>query len=427
MDFEKSKVLLEEAKSIIPLASQTYSKSYRYFTGLEAPHFIERGEGAYVWDIDGNKFIDFICALGPITVGYNNSEINDAIITQMKKGIIFSKASPMEIELARLLKKKMPFIEMVRYMKNGSDVTTTAVRLARAYTRRDIVLVCGYHGIHDWYIGTTVNKLGIPSSVCELTKTFSYNNIEDLRKVLSENTKKVAAVIMEPIQGDGPNDGYLEAVRKLTEEEDIVLIFDEIVSGFRYAAGGASELYNIEPDLITFGKGMANGMPLSVVAGKKCLLEMIETDNVFISTTFGGETLSLAAAIKTIQILDRVNGYKHMWEMGEIYLENTKKLIKKYKLEEIVSTYGLPPHCGVNFMNYSHYSYLDFQSIYLKVLLDNNILSIGINNFNISHTRKEVQKLNNAMEKALKVIREKLDNNESMVEKSLMIDPVFKR
>lgn len=426
MIYTNNKLLLDKALKNIPLASQTYSKSYRYFTGLEAPHFIERGKGAKVWDVDNNMFTDFICALGPITVGYCNNEINEVIMKQLEKGIVFSKASPLEYELSKLIKEKLPFAEMVRYLKNGSDVTTTAVRLARAYTGKDRILVCGYHGIHDWYIGATKNNLGVPKVVCELTTTFDYNSMESLEAVV-DKYDDIAAVIMEPIQGDGPLEGYLQDVRRLTEREGIVLIFDEVVSGFRYAAGGASEYYSVSPDLITFGKGMANGMPISVIAGKKALLEMIETKNVFISTTFGGECLSLAAAIKTIEILDRDNGYEHMWALGDMFLKHARNSVKRYGLHNIVNVSGLAPHCGIGFDDYDKYSYLDFLSVYIKTLLEHNIMSVGINNFSLAHTKDDVANLNNAVDDAFGRIRKNIDNGNVMIEKQFLVDPVFKR
>lgn len=305
--YKNSRELLKRAKKITPLGAQTFSKSYRYFCEGNSPSFMEKGKGAHVWDVDENKYIDFICGLGPVTLGYNDQRINEAITKQMEKGIIFSQPAPISIELSEKLIEIIPCAEMVRFVKNGSDATSAAVRLARAYTERDIIATCGYHGMQDWYIGSTVNNKGVPQKVCELSQSFDYNNIESLESLFAKYPNKIAAVILEPIQSNGPEEGYLQKVKEIAQDNGAVLIFDEVVSGFRYALGGASELYSVTPDLVTLGKGMANGMPISAVAGKKELLNLI-SDGVFISTTFGGEALSIAAALETINILQEKNG-----------------------------------------------------------------------------------------------------------------------
>ena len=252
--FKKTQELLERELKVSPLAAQTFSKSYRYFCNGFAPSYMDRGEGCFIYDVDGNKFIDYMCALGPITLGYNNLKVNEAVINQVKRFSSASLQSELEVQLAEKLCKIIPCAEMVRFVKNGSDATTAAVRLARAYTGRDIVLMCGYHGMHDWSIGASENNKGVPKAVRELTKNFKYNDIEDLKAKLEENKGKVAAVILEPIQSNGPKGGYLQAIKDLTHEYGAIFIFDEVVSGFRYALGGASELYGVTPDLAAFGK-----------------------------------------------------------------------------------------------------------------------------------------------------------------------------
>ena len=183
--YDRSNEMLARAKKVTPLGAQTYSKSYRYYCEGNAPTFIDKGEGCYVYDVDGNKFIDFVCALGAITVGYNDERVNQAVTEQLNKGIIFSQQTEAELLLAEKITEIIPCAEMVRFVKNGSDATTAAIRLARAYTNRDIVVVSGYHGMHDWYIGSTVNNKGVPRDVCELTKSFEYNNIGSLEDLFN--------------------------------------------------------------------------------------------------------------------------------------------------------------------------------------------------------------------------------------------------
>jgi len=395
--YDKSNEMLARAKKVTPLGAQTYSKSSRYYCEGNAPAFIDRGEGCYVYDVDGNKYIDFVCALGPITIGYNDKRINEAVIQQLNKGIIFSQQTEAELLLAEKVTEVIPCAEMVRFVKNGSDATTAAIRLARAYTNRELVAVSGYHGMHDWYIGSTVNNKGVPKAVCDLTKSFEYNNISSLRDLFEKFPNQIAAVILEPIQGDGAKEGYLQELKELTEKNGAVLIFDEVVSGFRYALGGASELYNVKPDLVTFGKGMGNGLPISAVAGKADILKLIEK-GVFVSTTFGGEALSLAGALKTISILEEENSYKHIWELGEIMLTGLKELVKKYNLEDVIKVTGLAPHCGVSFEGIGSLTYLDINSVYSNVMTENGILTVGINNINLSHTKNDIEMFLDAAE-----------------------------
>lgn len=426
-NYNKSNELLARAKKVTPLGAQTYSKSYRYYCEGSAPAFIDKGEGCYVYDVDGNKFIDFVCALGAITIGYNDERVNQAIIEQLNRGILFSQQTEVELLLAEKITEMIPCAEMVRFVKNGSDATTAAIRLARAYTNRDIVAVSGYHGMHDWYIGSTANKKGVPNAVCELTKSFEYNNISSIEDLFNSYPDQVAAVILEPIQGDGPNDGYLQKLKELSGKNGAILIFDEVVSGFRYALGGASELYNVKPDMVTLGKGMGNGLPISAVAGRADILKLIE-QGVFISTTFGGEALSLAGALKVIRILEEENTYKHVWELGEIMLVGLQKLVKKYSLEKVISVKGLAPHCGLSFEGAGSLNYLDINTVYSSVMTENGVLTIGINNINLSHTKEDVETFLKASEKAMKAIKTAIDNDSitSFITGG-KVDPVFKR
>ncbi len=423
--FEKSEALLERELKVSPLAAQTFSKSYRYFCRGTAPSYIDHGEGCYIYDVDGNKFIDYMCALGPITVGYNIPSVNEAVIAQVKKFASASLQSELEVELAERLCEIVPCAEMVRFVKNGSDATTAAIRLARAYTGRDMVLMSGYHGMHDWSIGASENHLGIPDAVRALTKNFIYNDLDDLEQKLKQD--KVAAVILEPIQGDGPKDGYLAAVKELAHKYGALLVFDEVVSGFRYALGGASELYQVTPDMASFGKGMGNGYPISAVAGRKELLEQIEK-GVFVSTTFGGDSIAMAASLATLKILEQPGFYDHIVKIGTIQRNGIVDLIHKYKLEDVLSVSGMPAHAGVAFEGHGSLSYLDIQSVYSQVMVQNGILVFAIYNLNASHTEKEASAYLDATDKAFAMIRKAVDGDS--VDDILVggkVDPVFKR
>ena len=423
--FTKSEELLQRELKVSPLAAQTYSKSYRYFCRGIAPSYMDHGDGCYIYDVDGNKFVDYMCALGPITVGYNEPSINKAVIDQVNKFASASLQSELEVKLAEKLCQIVPCAEMVRFVKNGGDATTAAIRLARAYTGRDIVLMSGYHGMHDWSIGASANHKGVPEAVRKLTINFTYNDLQDLEDKLKAN--EVAAVILEPMQSSGPKDGYLQGVKNLAHKYGAVLIFDEVVSGFRYALGGASEKFNVVPDLAAFGKGMANGYPISAVAGRKDIMEQIE-QGVFVSTTFGGDSISMAAALATIEILEQPGFYDNLEKVGSIQMDGIGQLIKKYKLENILSVSGTPIHAGVAFEGCGSLSYLDIQSVYSQTMIENGILVFAIYNLNKSHTEKEAKAYVEATDKAFALIKQAVEKDSlEGILRGGKVDPVFKR
>ena len=423
--FKNTEALLSREIKVSPLAAQTFSKSYRYFCRGIAPSYMDHGNGCYIYDVDGNEFIDFMCALGPITIGYNDPDVNEAVINQVNKFASGSLQSPLEVELAEKLCEIIPCAEMVRFVKNGGDATTAAIRLARAFTGREMVLMSGYHGMHDWSIGASENNKGVPKAVCELTKNFVYNDLNDLEEKLKKY--EVAAVILEPIQSNGPKEGYLEGVKELAHKYGAILIFDEVVSGFHYALGGAQEMFGVSPDLVAFGKGMANGYPISAVAGRKDLLEQIE-QGVFISTTFGGDSISMAASLATIKKLEQPGFYDHITKIGTMIRNGIQERIDKYDLNDVLSVSGLPAHCGVAFEGHGSLSYLDIQSVYSQTMIDNGILVFAIYFLNEHHTEKEAQAYLDATDKAFALIREAIDKDDvSGILRGGKVDPVFKR
>ena len=292
--YTRSVEYLARAEGVIPLGSQTFSKSRTQYPVGAAPLFAQRSQGSHTWDIDGNEYVDLVSSLGAVVLGYGDEEINEAVIKQLHDGVTLSLAHPIEAEVAERIVAIIPCAEKVRFAKNGSDVTSAAIRLARAYTGRDHVIVCGYHGWQDWYIGSTTMNLGVPSQVRELTHSIPYNDIEALENMITHLKGNVATLIMEPMTATWPGENYLQEVRRITKEKGIVLVFDEMLTGFRFAPGGAQEYFGVTPDLAAFGKGLANGFPLSAIVGKKEILDVMPT--IFFSGTFGGETLSLVAA-----------------------------------------------------------------------------------------------------------------------------------
>jgi glutamate-1-semialdehyde aminotransferase/L-amino acid N-acyltransferase YncA len=312
--FDRSLALHKRALDTIPTGSQTFSKSSWNFVKGATPLVLERGAGARVWDADGNDYVDYVLSLLAIVLGYRDAEVDGAIRAQLERGISFSLATELEAALAERLRALIPCAEMTRFGKNGSDATAGAIRLARAHTGRDKVALSGYHGWHDWYIGTTARRLGVPEAVQALSVSFPYNDADALGRLLAAEPKAYAAVILEPAGIEAPALGFLEGVRALTERYGVVLVFDEIITGFRVSLGGAQKHYKVLPDLACVGKAMGNGMPISAVVGRKTIMRHME--DIFFSGTFGGETLSLAAALATINKLEREHGIARMHALG---------------------------------------------------------------------------------------------------------------
>tara|TARA_Y100000589_G_scaffold332088_1_gene389165 strand:+ start:8886 stop:10931 length:2046 start_codon:yes stop_codon:yes gene_type:complete len=341
--FLKSNKLFKRAINTVPLASQTFSKSYTMWPKGNSPLFFDRGHGARVVDPDGNHYIDYILGLLPITLGYCDPDVDNAVIQQIMKGTIFSLPSTLEMKLSELLVSIIPSAEMVRFGKNGSDATTAAIRLARAFTNRDLIAVAGYHGWHDWYIGSSSRNLGVPKSVEKLTKKFTFNDAESLKYLLSKYHNKFACVILEPSGLIDADKSFLKSVRELCNKHKVVLIFDEVISGFRINLGGAQKKYNVIPDLSCFGKGMANGYPISAIVGKRKIMKIMK--EIFFSTTFGGETLSITAALTTIKKLKRLNIVEKNINYGKLLSERLNKIINASKLKnyiEISKVYWWP-------------------------------------------------------------------------------------
>lgn len=389
--YKKSHELFAKAEKIIPLGSQTFSKSSLQYIKGQAPLFMERGQGAHIWDIDGNKYVDFINGLLPVILGYRYKAVDDAIKKQLEKGIIFSMASPLEYELSELLIKHIPCAEMVRFGKNGSDVTTGAIRVARAATGRDHIAACGYHGWHDWYIGTTTRNQGVPAATRELTHKFVYNDIESLKKIFKEHKNKIAAVIMEPVNFTEPTNDFLKKVKALAHENGALLIFDEVITGFRYGLGGAQKLFGVTPDLAAFGKSMSNGMPLSALVGKKKYMK--EVCNIFYSFTNGGEALSMAAAVATIKELEQKRVPEFIWIKGAYLAQKTTELIQKNGLEDVLKIKGLPCWTMLDVSDYKKYSSLIISSYLQQEIIGRGYFWHGQHNISFSHTQKDIDGL----------------------------------
>lgn len=420
MKINESLRLKKKAEKLIPDCSQTFSKGPSQFVQGVSPSFIKKGNGCYVWDVDGNKFIDYSMALGTVILGYNYPAVTKAVKKQLEDGTIFSLPHPLEIEVAELLVELIPCAEMVRFGKNGSDVTSAAVRLARAYTGRDKIVCCGYHGWQDWYIGTTTRDKGVPEEVKKLTLAFEYNNIESLKQIFNRNKNDIAAVIMEPVGIIEPLSGFLEEVREITNKYGTLLIFDEVITGFRLSLGGAQEYFNVTPDLACFGKAMGNGFPISAIVGKKEIMKLF--GEVFFSFTFGGETSSLAAAKVTINELKDKKAIAHIWEQGRKLRDGYNVLAKEHGLESITSCIGLPCRTVVNFKNQNGEDDLLLKSLFQQECIKRGVLFTGGHNICFSHSNRDIENTLKVYSSVFEIVKNAI--KEDKVDRLLEGEPV---
>jgi glutamate-1-semialdehyde aminotransferase/spore coat polysaccharide biosynthesis protein SpsF (cytidylyltransferase family) len=376
------------AETIIPGASQTLSKGPSQYVQGVAPAFLARAKGSHVWDVDGNDYIDYPMALGPIILGHCYPAVVEAVTRQLADGVSFSLPHPLEIEVAERLISMIPCAEMVRFGKNGSDATAGAVRLARAYTGRDLIACCGYHGWQDWYIGSTTFNRGVPAPVRGLIKPFDYNNLESLRRIFAEDAGKVAAVILEPIGVVEPAPGFLQGVRELCRREGALLIFDEVITGFRLARGGAQEYCGVVPDLACVGKAMANGFPISAVVGARAI--MATFDEIFFSFTFGGEAVSLAAANATLKEIADKEVIAHLWEQGRKLMDGITVLTRHFGVDKLVRCQGLAPRTVLAFYDESGRESLLVKSLFQQECLKRGVLFSGGQNLCYSHSDEDI-------------------------------------
>jgi glutamate-1-semialdehyde 2,1-aminomutase/spore coat polysaccharide biosynthesis protein SpsF len=426
-DITKSNALWEKAKKIIPAGTQTLSKSPNQFVEGVTPKYLERGDGCFVWDVDGNRFIDYSMACHPIILGYNNRFVNAAVIEQLEKGIVFSLMNPLEVEVTEKLIDMVPCCEGARFGKNGADATSAAIRLSRAYTGRDHIAYCGYHGWHDWYIANTDLNSGIPKFNNELSHPFAYNQISTLEQVFSDFKEQIACVIMEPVTVIEPQKGFLEDVKRLTHENGAVLVFDEIITGFRFAEGGAQELFGVIPDVACFAKAMSNGMPVSAVTGKAEYINMLE--KTFFSFTYGGECLSLAAAKATLNYIRENKVIQHLWEVGKTLQDGINGLADERGVKDFIQCIGYPCRSVLSFNGMGRFDELELKSLFQQEMIKRGVLSAGYHSISYSHTTAVIEKTLTAYEESMNILKKIIDRGLRIADvlDGPAVQPVFRK
>lgn len=415
---------------LIPAGAHTYSKADDQFP-LNAPKGIKFGKGVYVTDIDDNEFLDWTMGLGSVSLGHGFKPIVDEVIKELANGSNFQRPSVIELEFAELLKEVMPQFDMFKYAKNGSTVTTAAVKLARAYTNRDLIAVCAeqpFFSYDDWFIGSTDCPSGVPEPISNMTLKFHYNDFESIDALFENNKGKIAGLIMELVKLDPPKPGFLEHVQKRCKENGTVFIVDEMITGFRFGINGAQEHFGVYGDLATYGKGIANGFSVAVLAGKREIMELggiiPGKERVFLSsTTHGSETHGIRAAIATIKFMRENKTTEHNWANGEKLTQLLKESLEAFKLTEYIEVIGYPCAVGLSYKNHEKEHDPAFRTLFLQEMIANGLLFQGLFTQAYEHNDEEIKKTIVAFEKSLEVYKKAIDQKSV---DGLLVGPVIK-
>lgn len=405
----KSNEYWNEACNTILSGCQLYSKGPETHIKGVSPIYIERGKDGHVWDVDGNEYIDYDMGLGPILLGYQYDPVDQAVIEQMKKGMGFSLVSPIEVEYAKLCIENIPCAEKVRFLKTGSSATEGAIRIARAYTGKKHIIRGEYHGWHEWTTSAEgVRQGGILDEVRQYVHKFDYNDFDTLEKLFETYKGEIAAVITEPVILDAPENDFLNKMQEICRVNGALLIFDEVVDGFRFSIGGAQNYFGVTPDLATFGKAAANGMPLSIVAGKRQIMDAVDK-KIFISTTFGGETLSLAAGIAVMKELKNKGVTEKIWSLGRVIKEKTNQMARDIGVN--IELKGYPCRLAFEYADENGKKDWLYNSIFMQECVKRGVL-LGWSIFPCyTHTDSDIDFTLNVFEDAMKVYKKALQSN----------------
>ncbi len=432
-DYSKSRALQPKAHNLIPGGAHTYAKGDDQYPE-ESPGFIVRGKGCHVWDLDGNEFIEYGMGLRAVTLGHGYEPVVEAAYREMQRGVNFTRPAKIEVDLAEVFLEVVDGADMVKFAKNGSDVTTAAVKLARAHTGRDLIAICGDHSffsVDDWFIGTTEVNAGIPQAIIDLTLKFQYNNLASLVALFDQYPNQIACVLMEAEAGVPPAEGYLRQVKELCEQRGAILIFDEMITGFRWHLGGAQKFHGVIPHLSTFGKAMGNGFAISALAGRREIMRLggLEHDQprVFLlSTTHGAENHALAASLETLRIMREQNVVEFLWAQGEKLRALVNKSIAENRLEGFFEVSGRP--CNLVFATCDQEGKRSqaFRALFMQELIRRGVLGPSFV-VSYSHSDADINKTAEAVCEAHVIYRKALDEGVGKYLKGRPVKPVYRR
>jgi glutamate-1-semialdehyde 2,1-aminomutase len=433
LKFEESRKLQPKFRSVIPGGAHTYAKGDDQFPEF-MPSYIVRGQGCHVWDVDGNEFIEYGMGLRAVTLGHAFKPVVDAATKQMTLGSNFVRPATIELECAEELLSLVPHADMAKFGKNGSDATSAAIRLSRAYTNRPLVAICAEHpffSVDDWFIGTTPMPGGIPQVIRDLVVKFHYNDIESVRQMFRDHPNKIACLIMEVEKDKTPTESFLRDLPATCKQNGAVLIFDEMITGFRWHNGGAQAFHNVVPDLSAFGKGLGNGFSVSALVGKKEIMQLggfdHDKERVFLlSLTHGAETHSLAASLETMRTYKREPVIETMWHRGEQLVKGVNKSIDEFKLSGYVELIGRPCCLVYATRDQEKLPSQPFRTLFLQEMMKRGILAPSLI-VSYSHAEVDIQRTVEAIHETLHVYSKALNEG---IEKYLIgrpVKPVFRK
>jgi glutamate-1-semialdehyde aminotransferase len=417
---ERSLALYARAKEIIPGAAQLISRRPTRAALGVSPIYAERAKGCRIWDVDGNEYIDWSSGVGPIILGYCDEVVDAAVSEQIKRGSVFSILEENQVLLAEELVRLIPSAEMVRFCKGGGEACTMAVRIARGITGKDKVLFCGYHGWHDWYLAANlsgenlaghlfngIDPTGVPRALEGTSQPFAYGDIDSLEQLLVEYRGEVACIIMEPMRSEEPPQGYLAQVRALADEHGVLLVFDEVSSGFRVALGGAQQYLGVTPDLSVFAKALSNGYPLGAVVGKRTY--MAPSEQMFISSAYWDDAIGTAAALATLRELQRRDAVAHFMDIGALFKKEINEAAERVGLA--AECYGTAAHPGIRFAIDDEMTLKKVQTLFIQENARGGaILATGIF-LNCAHDEEAVRQTARIVEQSFTVIRRALESD----------------
>jgi glutamate-1-semialdehyde 2,1-aminomutase len=422
-NISQSQAYYERGLKVQKPITQTLAKGPGQFTKGVAPIYLQKGKGSHVWDVDGNEYLDYNSAIGPISLGYAYPAVDEAIKKQLADGITFSLMHPLEVELSELICEIIPNAEAVKISKTGADMTSAAIRVSRAFTGREKVFCCGYHGWHDWYIGVTSRNKGIPEAIQNLSYTFEYNDIESLKAALDDT---VAAVILEPFIFEAPKPDYLQQLAEVCKANGTLLIFDEMWTGFRIALGGAQEYFDVKPDLAVYSKACANGMPIALLTGRADVMELFNHD-VFSYTTFGGEALSLAACVATINEIRDKNVPQYLDEKGALLKNGYNQIAENLGMSQYTKAIGYNCRSMVTFTPEAGNG-LEVKALMQQEMIKRGILWAGFHNMCFSHSDEDIAYTLEAYKAVLPIVKEAIESqNVKNTLKGEVLEAVFRK
>jgi len=417
-----SQSLYKKAKKIIPGGTQLLSKRPEMILPDLWPAYYKKAKGCEVWDLDGNRYIDMsYMGVGTCILGYADDDVNDAVKKAINDSSVATLNCPEEVELAKVLCDIHQWADMARFARTGGEAMAMAVRIARAKTRKDMLLFCGYHGWHDWYLSANIsddkaldghllpglNPRGVPRALRGTSIPFNYNNTEEFLSLIKRYKEDIGVVIMESIRNHYPKKDFMETVRKITKDLDIVLVFDEITAGWRMTTGGAHLLFNIEPDIAVFGKAISNGFPMAAVIGKKEVMEA--ANDTFISSTYWTDRVGPVAALAAINKMKKKNVSQYLEKTGKKVQEGWKRLAAKNDLD--IEVAGIAP---ITHFDFNHKKPLVLKTLFAQLMLERGFLATTAFYASCAHKEIHIKKYLQATDEAFSFIAKaiKKDNPE---------------